>query len=138
MNAVPGDYSSNVFINCPFDSIYNHLFNAIVFAVHDCGFISRCAREEDDAGNVRIIKIMKIIDECKYGVHDISKADLGLTTNLGPFNMPLELGLFLGAQRYAPKNDYNKEKKSLIMDIEPYRYQQFISDLSGHDISSHH
>lgn len=137
MSILPENYYNNVFINCPFDPTYNSLFEAIVFAIHDCGFIARCAREEDDSGNVRIIKIMKIINECKYGIHDISKADLDLSTNLARFNMSLELGIFIGAQHYAHKKDHNKEKKSLIMDIEQYRYQKFISDLSGHDIISH-
>jgi hypothetical protein len=133
----PENYLNNVFINCPFDKGYQPLFDAMVFAIHDCGFIARCAREEDDSGNVRIIKIIKIIDECRYGIHDISKADLDVNTQLARFNMPLELGLFMGAHRFAPKNHYNKEKRTLIMDTEQYRYQQFISDLAGQDIISH-
>jgi len=131
----PVNYSNNVFVNCPFDDSYNELFEAIIFTVRDCGFIARCAKEEDDAGNVRIIKIMKIIDECKYGIHDISKADLDENTRLARFNMPLELGLFLGAHKFA--DNYNKEKRTLIMDIEPFRYRNFISDISGQDIKAH-
>lgn len=137
MSSQPINYSNNVFVNCPFDNAYNNLFEAIIFTIHDCGFIARCAREEDDSGNVRINKIMKIIDQCKYGVHDISKADLDINTNLARFNMPLELGIFLGAHQYSTKNHYNKEKKSLVLDVEQYRYQQFISDLAGQDIASH-
>ena len=30
-------YNDNVFINCPFDAIYKPLFDAMIFAVHDCG-----------------------------------------------------------------------------------------------------
>ena len=45
-------YNDNVFINCPFDAKYKSLFDAMVFAVHDCGFIPRCALEEDDASEV--------------------------------------------------------------------------------------
>lgn len=133
----PSKYSDNVFINCPFDNAYNHLFEAIIFVVHDCGFIARCAREEDDAGDVRINKIMKIIDQCKYGIHDISKADLDLNTHLARFNMPLELGLYLGAQRYSPTSHYNREKKAIVMDSDQFRYRNFISDLSGQDILGH-
>lgn len=131
------DYLNNVFINCPFDPNYHYMFEAIVFAIHDCGFIARCAREEDDGGDMRFQKLIRIIDDCKYGIHDISKADLDVNTNLARFNMPLELGLFMGAQRYAAKGHYNKNKKILVMDSSPFRYQQFISDLSGTDISSH-
>ena len=50
-------YTDNVFINCPFDSAYKPLFDAIVFAVHDCGFVARCALEEEDTSQVRIDKI---------------------------------------------------------------------------------
>lgn len=131
------NYLNNVFINCPFDPDYHFLLEAIIFTILDCGFIPRNAREENDSGKVRIMKIMKIIDECRYGIHDISKADLDVDTGLARFNMPLELGFFLGASHFASSKHYNKEKRSLIMDSEPFRYQQFISDLSGHDITSH-
>lgn len=131
------DYLDNVFINCPFDKTYNAIFEAIVFAIHDCGFIARCAREEQDSGDIRFDKLIRIIDDCKYGVHDISKADLDASTLLARFNMPLELGLFMGCQRYVEKDHYNKNKRTLVMDKEAYRYQKFISDLAGTDISIH-
>jgi hypothetical protein len=131
------DYLNNVFINCPFDANYHPMFEAIVFSIHDCGFIARCAREEEDSGDIRFQKLIRIIEDCKYGVHDISKADLDVNTNLARFNMPLELGLFMGAQRYAAKEHHNRNKKILVMDSAQFRYQQFISDLSGTDISSH-
>lgn len=47
------DYHDSVFINCPFDSDYKPLLDAIVFAVFDCGFIARCALEEEDASLIR-------------------------------------------------------------------------------------
>ncbi len=67
--------ATSVFINCPFDAQYRPLFEAIVFAVFACGFRPRCALEIDDASQVRIDKIFKIIAECKYGVHDISRTE---------------------------------------------------------------
>lgn len=135
--AQPANYLNNVFINCPFDLPYHPMFEAIVFAIHDCGFIARCAREEDDGGDVRFQKLIRIIDDCKYGIHDLSKADLDASSGLARFNMPLELGLFMGAQRYSTKGHHNKDKKLLVLDREKYRYQVFISDLAGTDISSH-
>ncbi|MBW8302017.1 MAG: hypothetical protein K0M60_20690, partial [Hydrogenophaga sp.] len=51
------------------------------------------------------------------------------------FNMPLELGLFLGAKRYG--DTVQKRKKCLVLDCERYRYQKFISDIAGQDIDSH-
>jgi hypothetical protein len=45
-------YEKGVFINVPFDRKYQRLFNALVFAVYDCGFIARCSLEEGDSSNV--------------------------------------------------------------------------------------
>ena len=128
-------YSDNVFLNCPFDLAYNPLFNAMVFAVHDCGFNARCALEEEDASQVRIDKIYNIIETCRYGIHDISRTELDKTSGYPRFNMPLELGVFLGAKKFGINEQ--KRKSCLILDKEPYRYQQFISDIAGQDIQAH-
>ncbi len=101
-------HNLNVFINCPFDSRYRRLFRAAVFAVFDCGFVPRCALEEN--------------------------TQLDSKTRLPRFNMPLELGLFLGAHRFG--ND-RQRKQCLIVDSQKFRYQRFISDISGQDISAH-
>lgn len=129
------DSAGNVFINCPFDNDYIEMRNALIFAVFDCGFIPRCALEDDDSGEVRFDKIQKIISECRFGIHDISRTELDGVTDLPRFNMPLELGVFIGAKRYGDKTQ--KVKKSIILDCEPYRYRAFISDISGQDIQSH-
>ncbi len=127
-------YSDNVFINCPFDEKYKSIFNAIVFTIYDCGFVARCSLEQDAVGEIRFTSIMDIISECKYAIHDISRTDLD-SDKLPRFNMPLELGTFLGARRFGDKDQ--NSKKFLILDKEQYRYQQFISDLAGYDIRSH-
>ena len=69
------DYDRNVFVNCPFDDDYRRLFEAVVFAVYDCGYIPRCALEIEDASEVRIDKIIKIIGDCRFGIHDISRTE---------------------------------------------------------------
>lgn len=129
------NYRDNVFVNCPFDEPYRPLFEAIVFAVHDCGYIARCALEIDDASQVRIDKIFDIVSECRLGIHDISLTELDAHSGLPRFNMPLELGIFLGAKRYG--HGKHKEKLCLILDKERYRYQQYCSDIAGQDIRSH-
>ena len=128
-------YNDNVFINCPFDPVYKPLFDAIVFAIYDCGFVPRCALEEDDASQVRIDKIYSIIEDCRYGIHDISRIELDEASGFPRFNMPLELGVFLGAKKFGA--EAQKGKKCLVLDSEPYRYQQFISDIAGQDIQTH-
>ena len=111
------------------------MFDAIVFAITDLGFVARSAREEDDGGEFRLEKIQRIIEQCRYGVHDISAVELDSTHQLPRFNMPLELGLFLGCKRYGGSSQ--RSKVSLIFDRDPYRYQVFMSDIAGQDIHSH-
>jgi hypothetical protein len=130
----PG-YDDSVFVNCPFDEEYEALFDAIVFAVHDCGFVARCALEPSDSGEARIDKILSIIAKCKFGIHDISRTELSKNTKLPRFNMPLELGLFLGAKTFGPRGP--RAKVCLILDRQKYRYQKFCSDIAGQDIEAH-
>lgn len=106
-----------------------------MFAVHDCGFLARCALEADDGGEVRIAKINRIIRECRHGIHDISRTELDPNEKLPRFNMPLELGLFLGAREFGGARQ--KQKRALILDTERYRYQKFCSDIAGQDIKAH-
>jgi len=75
-------YEDSVFINCPFDSQYQAIFYALVFAVHDCGYVARCALEVDDSGLVRIQKIQQMISDCRFGVHDISRVESDPQTQL--------------------------------------------------------
>jgi hypothetical protein len=127
-------YKDNVFMNCPFDSPYQSLFRATVFTIHDCGFIARCALEAKNSAQNRLDKIMDIIEQCKYGIHDISRTELN-ENELPRFNMPLELGLFLGCRKYG--EEHHRDKSCLILDKEPHRYHHFISDIAGQDIDSH-
>ena len=127
--------NKNVFINCPFDPKFKGIFDALVFAVLDMGYIPRCALESDDSGEIRFNKICAIIRESDYGIHDISYVRLDPATNLPRFNMALELGLYLGCRVFGGADHGNKN--CLILDKEPYRYMRFVSDISGQDIHSH-
>ena len=99
------------------------------------GFTPRSALELDDSSQVRIEKILNLIGDCKFAVHDLSRTEADATTHLPRFNMPLELGIFLGAKRFGEEKQ--KQKNALILDREKHRYQGFISDIAGQDIKSH-
>jgi hypothetical protein len=124
-----------VFVNCPFDADYQPLFRAAVFTVARSGFDPRCALETDDASENRFEKICGIIRECRYGIHDISRTELDPKSNLPRFNMPFELGLFLGARRFGSKTQ--RQKRCIVFDCDRYRFQAYISDISGQDIHAH-
>lgn len=134
-NSRVGSSALNVFVNCPFDPAYDQLFRAIVFTVIHCGFRARCALEIDDSADVRIDKLFSIIQQCQLGIHDLSRTELDRHTRLPRFNMPLELGMFLGARRFG--TDLQRRKRCLVLDRESHRYQKFISDIAEQDIKAH-
>jgi hypothetical protein len=127
--------SRHVFVNCPFDDEYKALFNAAIFTIIRSGFVARSALETDNAADNRFDKICRIIGECRYGVHDISRTESDGSPPLPRFNMPLELGLFLGAKKYGGPR--HRLKSCIIFDREPYRFRRHISDIAGQDIHSH-
>ncbi len=122
----------DIFINCPFDEEYSPVFRALVFAILACRFMPRCALEIDDGGEVRLEKIFRLMQSCQLSIHDISRTEADTANHLPRFNMPFELGLFLGIGRAQ-----RKHRPSLVLDTEPYRYQKFLSDIAGQDIRPH-
>jgi len=127
---------NHVFINCPLDEQYRPLFEALVFAIHDMGFVARHALEITNPSRSRLEYMLTIISECKYAVHDISRTELDPVHRVPRFNVPLELGLYLGSKVFG--DGTQRSKNLLIMDKEPFRYQRFISDLAGQDVLAHH
>lgn len=106
------------------------------FTVIACGYQPRSALEEDNATEIRVSKIMRLIrDDCGLGIHDISRTESDGSPPLPRFNMPFELGLHLGS--VWTRNSPDRASGILILDSERYRYQRLISDISGQDIRSH-
>ncbi len=129
------NYNRNVFINCPFDSEYDPIFNAILFAVHRCGFVLRCSKEFGDSSKIRIKNIVQLIRESRFAIHDLSRVAIDQANQLPRFNMPLELGIFMGAIEFGGKQ--HQEKSYLILESQKHRFKMFVSDLSGQDIQHH-
>ncbi len=97
--------------------------------------MARCALEADDGTQVRLEKLYGIIGECLYAVHDISRTSLDSVNRLPPFNMPLELGIFLGAKRFG--GTCQRRKKALILERTRFLCQKYCSDISGQDPRAH-
>ncbi|MEH6490323.1 hypothetical protein [Hyphomonas oceanitis] len=76
-----------------------------------------------------------MIEESMFGIHDLSNMELDPSSALPRFNMPLELGLFLGAKRFGEARQ--KKKRAVILDRDQYRFMKSISDISGQDIKNH-
>ena len=128
------EYGRSVFINCPFDEDYRPVFDAIAFGILACGLKPRCAKERIDSGEIRLHEILDLIGGCRYGVHDLSRTQVG-RGGVPRFNMPFELGLFVGAQRFG--DDRQRQKRYLILDSKPHQYKKSTSDVSGQDVMAH-
>lgn len=128
------DFDVSVFINCPFDAAYTPIFEALVFAVHDAGFRPVCARQRLDSSEIRLQKIIELIRQSRYSIHDLSRTQLDPVSDLPRFNMPLELGIDLGCKAFSRPH---RRKSLLIFESEQYRFHKFVSDLGGQDIARH-
>lgn len=128
-------FEASVFLNCPFDTEFLPVFRALIFTVEYCGLRVRCALEADNAAETRIEKIRRIVRESKFGIHDLSRIESN-ERGLPRFNMPFELGIFLGMQWGGTRKQQSKH--SLVLAHERYLYQQYLSDLAGQDIRYHH
>lgn len=128
-------FEDNVFINCPFDDDYFSLLRPLLFTVIYLGMRPRIALEALDAGEARLEKIVGLIRESKYAIHDLSRIQAKTAGELYRLNMPFELGIDFGCRRFGRGS--LKTKRSLVLETERHRYKAALSDLSGMDIESH-
>lgn len=128
-------FRKNVFVNCPFDKGYAALLRPLLFTIIYLGLRPRIALESKNSGSPRIEKIVALIRESAYAIHDLSRNKAKKKGEFYRLNMPFELGLDVGCQRFAAGK--LRKKKCLILDAENYHYQAALSDIAGSDIENH-
>lgn len=129
------NFNKNVFVNCPFDDDYRQLLLSIIFTIKYLGYIPRLSLERADSAESRIVKIVGLINESKFGIHDLSRIISSDKDEHFRMNMPFELGIDYGAKVFKDGKWANKQL--LVLEKERYRYQKALSDLSGSDIKNH-
>ncbi|OQK16251.1 hypothetical protein AU255_14240 [Methyloprofundus sedimenti] len=129
------EFEKNIFVNCPFDDDFRQLLISIVFTIKYFNYMPKLALESANSGESRIDKIVNLIEESKLGIHDLSRIVSTSENEHYRMNMPFELGVDYGCQKF--KGGIWKKKKILILEKERYRYQKALSDLSGSDIKNH-
>lgn len=135
MSRTNADFSRNIFINCPFDPEYVALLTPLLFTLVYLGYAPRIASESLDSGTPRIEKIVQLITESKFSIHDLSRLQSSEKDEFYRLNMPFELGIDFGYRSFAEGDA--KSKRFLILEKERCRYQRALSDLSGSDIGNH-
>jgi hypothetical protein len=132
---IPKKFRTSVFINCPFDEEYKLLLRPMLFTLVHVGLLPRLASERSDSLEQRIEKILRLIQECKYSIHDLSRLKSERANEFSRLNMPFELGVEYGCRRIA--KNHLRTKRSLILEKKRYDIQKALSNLNGVDIKCH-
>lgn len=128
-------FEDSVFINCPFDSDFEPILQAILFCVLYLRKTPRLATERNDGGENRLEKIRGLIESSKFSIHDLSRCQATKKGEHFRLNMPFELGIDYGCRQYFGQG--RDQKRFLILEEKRYRFQAAISDISGSDIVAH-
>ena len=107
----------------------------MLFTLVYVGLIPRLASEKSDSLEQRIEKILRLIKECKYSIHDLSRLKSERANEFARLNMPFELGVDYGCRRIA--ENHLRTKRSLIFERKRYEIQKALSDLNGVDVKCH-
>lgn len=107
----------------------------MLFTLVYVGLYPRLASEKSDSLEQRIEKILRLIKECKYSIHDLSRLKSEKANEFSRLNMPFELGIEYGCRRIA--KNHLRTKQSLIFEKKRFEIQRALSDLNGVDVKCH-
>ena len=121
-----------VFLNIPYDEEFIGLYVAYIVGLSQLDLVPHLASEIPGGGR-RLDRIFKLIQSCRYSIHDLSRVEVSVAPTAVPrFNMPLELGMTITWQKLHPsRHDW------FVWETEPYRIQRSASDLNGTDACIH-
>jgi hypothetical protein len=118
----------SVFLNIPYDATFEKLFLAYIAGVSAFGFTPR-ATLEIPFGERRLERILSLIRQSRYSIHDLSRVQLDRNAPRTPrFNMPFELGLTVVLARSEDTNH-----SWIVCETLPHRIKKSLSDLDGTD-----
>ena len=120
------------FINCPFDEEYRFFERALTFI---CIYFETepCFTKDIDNNNIhRLDKLVAIIRESEFSIHDLSRCKCKCQDSTGPefyrMNMPFELGLDYAYNTYS-----GNSKNILLLENQQRDLQAALSDSLGLD-----
>jgi len=131
----PLPFERSVFINSPFDDDFAPILQAIAFCVADLNFFPRLAPENADNGTARLERIIELVRQSRFGIHDLSRCKATGAGEYYRLNMPFELGLDHAAARFG--EGALSSKSLLILEESRFDSQKSLSDISGWDVEAH-
>ena len=122
----------SVFLNVPYDAAFENLLLAYIAAISAYGFSPR-ATLEIPFGQRRLDRILTLIRQSQYSIHDLSRVQLDRKSPRTPrFNMPFELGLTIALERTA-----HPDHSWVVCETVLRRVNKSLSDLDGTDAYIH-
>jgi len=123
---------AKIFLNIPYDKRFQNLCLAYISGITAFGFVPR-ATLEIPGGTRRLDRIFKLIRDCQFSVHDLSRVELDGNRPFTPrFNMPFELGLSVAWGRIGAK-----KHTWFVFESRARRLAKSLSDLNGTDEHIH-
>ena len=124
----PKARTGSVFLNIPYDADFENLLLAYIAAVSAFGFTPR-ATLEIPFGQRRLDRILRLIQQSQYSIHDLSRIQLDRKPPSTPrFNMPFELGLTVALEKTScPDHAW------IVCESMRRRISKSLSDLDGTD-----
>ena len=122
----------SIFINCPFDPEFLPFLRAILFTVLAMGCKPRSALEESDSSALRLEKIYKLINNCRFLIHDLSRTELSHSTALQH-----AVGAGYVSWDEAPHVEGASEKDLSGIFVKDKHNTAFITDINGLDVEGH-
>jgi hypothetical protein len=130
--AKPNLRNRSVFLNIPYDSGFENLLLAYIAGISAFGFTPR-ATLEIPFGERRLDRILSLIRESKYSIHDLSRVQVDRKSPRTPrFNMPFELGLTVAIGKSS-----HPDHAWIACETVPHRIKKSLSDLDGTDAYIH-
>jgi hypothetical protein len=121
----------SVFLNIPYDGAFENLYLAYIAGLSAFGLIPR-ATLEIPTSRRRLERILSLIEECTYSIHDLSRVQLDRQAPRVPrFNMPFELGLAVACA------SIHRQTSWYVCETVRYRANKSHSDLDGTDVRIH-
>ncbi len=132
---MPVPFERSVFINCAFDDDFAPILQSIAFATVALGFFPRLAPENADNAANRLGRIIELIRDSRWGIHDLSRCKSSAANEFARMNMPFELGLDHACRLYG--GHAHQTKQILVLEHSRYDSQKALSDIAGWDIEPH-
>ena len=121
----------SVFLNIPYDPEFENLYLAYIAGLSAFGLVPR-ATLEIPTSQRRLDRILSLIEECAYSIHDLSRVQRDRKAPVTPrFNMPFELGLAVA------QDSIHRRQRWYVCETLRHRVNKSLSDIDGTDVRIH-